>query len=161
MTSQAEDGELVVRNLKTSQEFKHARGTAAQRIPDVSVAEARRQEQHAGRQLLAPDGVEVVKIRGDVIVGVNGEAVTHVNELQRIIASRRPGDRVSLDVVRYGDRERIDVTRQRGLRAGSEHRERGYNGYKKGPCAGHAREFKPRRPPVARKRPVAAADLGG
>src|SRR3990170_3437450 len=30
VTSQAEDGELIVRNLKTSQEFKHPRGTGAQ-----------------------------------------------------------------------------------------------------------------------------------
>src|SRR5687767_8122667 len=34
VTSQAEDGELIVRNLKTSQEFKHPRGTGAQFTPD-------------------------------------------------------------------------------------------------------------------------------
>lgn len=47
--------------------------------------------------------------RGDVIVGVDGEEVTHVNELQRRIATHRPGDRVALDVVRMGERLRIDV----------------------------------------------------
>ena len=30
LTSQAEDGELIVRNLRTSQEFKHPRGTGPQ-----------------------------------------------------------------------------------------------------------------------------------
>ena len=34
VTSQAEDGELIVRNLKTSQEFKHPRGTGAQFTAD-------------------------------------------------------------------------------------------------------------------------------
>ncbi|MBA2303282.1 MAG: hypothetical protein H0W08_11675, partial [Acidobacteria bacterium] len=34
VTSQAEDGELLVRNLKTSQEYKHPRGTGAQFTPD-------------------------------------------------------------------------------------------------------------------------------
>lgn len=47
--------------------------------------------------------------QGDVIIGVNGEPVTHVNELQRIIASNRPGERVRLQVIRYGDRQAIEV----------------------------------------------------
>jgi dipeptidyl aminopeptidase/acylaminoacyl peptidase len=34
VTSQAEDGELIVRNLKTSQELTHPRGTGAQFTPD-------------------------------------------------------------------------------------------------------------------------------
>ena len=34
LTSQAEDGELIVRNSKSGQEFKHARGTAPQFTPD-------------------------------------------------------------------------------------------------------------------------------
>ena len=34
LTSQAEDGELVVRNLKSGQEFKHPRGTNPQITPD-------------------------------------------------------------------------------------------------------------------------------
>ena len=46
---------------------------------------------------------------GDVIVGVNGQQVAMVNELQRRIASLSPGDRVTLDVVRRGERERMQV----------------------------------------------------
>ena len=34
VTSQAEDGELVVRNLKSAQEHRHPRGTGAQFTPD-------------------------------------------------------------------------------------------------------------------------------
>jgi len=48
-------------------------------------------------------------LQGDVVVGVNGIAVTRINELQRIIASQRPGDRVTLDLVRYGERITLQV----------------------------------------------------
>src|SRR5690349_3571062 len=34
LTSQAEDGVLVVRNVKSGQEFRHPRGTGAQFTPD-------------------------------------------------------------------------------------------------------------------------------
>ena len=33
-TAQAEDGELIVRNVRSGQEFKHARGTSPQFTPD-------------------------------------------------------------------------------------------------------------------------------
>ncbi|MBW3629986.1 MAG: Do family serine endopeptidase [Gemmatimonadetes bacterium] len=46
---------------------------------------------------------------GDVIVAVNGNNVTQVNELQRRIASLNPGDRVTLEVIRGGDRQRLQV----------------------------------------------------
>jgi serine protease Do len=47
--------------------------------------------------------------QGDVIVAVDGEPVRQVNELQRLIASRRPGDDVRLEVIRYGERRTIEV----------------------------------------------------
>ncbi|MEX2583669.1 MAG: trypsin-like peptidase domain-containing protein [Gemmatimonadota bacterium] len=46
---------------------------------------------------------------GDVIVAVDGQPVNWVNELQRMIASHRPGDRVNLEVIRYGERIGMDV----------------------------------------------------
>jgi serine protease Do len=46
---------------------------------------------------------------GDVIVAVDGQPVRQRNELQRMIASRSPGDRVNIDVVRYGDRVTLPV----------------------------------------------------
>lgn len=47
---------------------------------------------------------------GDVIVAVNGRAVERVGQFQRIVAGFRPGDEVTLDVVRYGDRRQVKVT---------------------------------------------------
>jgi serine protease Do len=49
-------------------------------------------------------GLEV----GDVIVGLNGVPIVQSNDLQRRIAGLRPGDRVRLEVIRYG--ERLDFT---------------------------------------------------
>ncbi|HEU4556222.1 MAG TPA: trypsin-like peptidase domain-containing protein [Longimicrobium sp.] len=48
--------------------------------------------------------------QGDVIVAVDGKAIERVGQFQRIVASYRPGDRVKLDVVRYGARRQITVT---------------------------------------------------
>lgn len=47
--------------------------------------------------------------RGDVIVAVDGEPIDQSNQLQRTIASRRPGDRVRVDVIRYGERKQFVV----------------------------------------------------
>ena len=66
-------------------------GVVVQGFPDDSPARA------AGLQ------------QGDVIVAVDGKAVTRVNQLQSRIASRQPGETVSLDVVRYGEQQRVQV----------------------------------------------------
>ena len=55
VTSQAEDGELIVRNLKTSQEYKHPRGTGAQFTPDgkfviFTIAQSKADEERERRQ---------------------------------------------------------------------------------------------------------------
>jgi serine protease Do len=47
--------------------------------------------------------------QGDVIVAVNGRPVEHVGQFQRLIAANRPGDRITLDVVRYGQKVRLQV----------------------------------------------------
>jgi serine protease Do len=39
---------------------------------------------------------------GDVVVRVDGEPVARVNELQRRIRQRNPGEAVTLDIIRYG-----------------------------------------------------------
>jgi serine protease Do len=46
---------------------------------------------------------------GDVIVAVDGDPITDTSDLMATIARRQPGDRVALDLVRYGKRERIAV----------------------------------------------------
>ncbi len=40
--------------------------------------------------------------RGDVIVAVNGKLVERVGQLQRTVASYEPGEKVKVDVIRYG-----------------------------------------------------------
>jgi serine protease Do len=47
--------------------------------------------------------------QGDVIVAVDGRPVQRVGQFQRMIATRRPGEQVTLDVIRYGDRQRFTV----------------------------------------------------
>ncbi len=47
---------------------------------------------------------------GDVIVAVDGQRVRDTGDLMERIALMNPGDRVSLDIVRYGDRRSIQVT---------------------------------------------------
>jgi serine protease Do len=50
-------------------------------------------------------GVEV----GDVIVAVNGQPVDRVSTLQRVIRGFKPGQTVSLDVMRFGDKKTLNV----------------------------------------------------
>jgi dipeptidyl aminopeptidase/acylaminoacyl peptidase len=55
VTSQAEDGELIVKNLKTAQEFKHPRGTGAQFTSDsrfvvFTIAQTKAEEEREERQ---------------------------------------------------------------------------------------------------------------
>jgi len=47
--------------------------------------------------------------QGDVIVSVDGTQVERTGQLQRIIATHRPGEEVRLGVVRYGDRREVTV----------------------------------------------------
>jgi S1-C subfamily serine protease len=98
------------------------------------------QAQHAylGVQMVdAPDGVTVTEVRpgtpaeraelkaatgsrtvngqeiptgGDVIVAIDGNAVATTAEVQTTIDAKRPGDTVSITVIRDGDRRTISVT---------------------------------------------------
>jgi serine protease Do len=47
--------------------------------------------------------------RGDVIVTLDERPVERVGQLQRLIASYEPGDRVKVDVIRYGEELSFDV----------------------------------------------------
>lgn len=47
--------------------------------------------------------------REDVIVAVEGEPISESNQLQRTIATRRPGERVRVEVIRYGERQQFTV----------------------------------------------------
>ena len=50
-------------------------------------------------------GIEV----GDVIITVDGKPVDRVSSLQRIVRSRRVGDRIPVEVMRFGSRKRFEV----------------------------------------------------
>jgi len=47
---------------------------------------------------------------GDVIVGVDGESVRDTGDLMERIALRQPGERVSLNIIRYGEPVTVAVT---------------------------------------------------
>lgn len=47
---------------------------------------------------------------GDIILAVNGRAVSRVSELQGMMLGYKPGDVVTLDVMRYGQRHTFKVT---------------------------------------------------
>ena len=67
--------------------------------PDGAVvaAEPRGPAQRAGLRL------------GDVIVALDGQAVPNTGELMEQVMRKRPGDRVVLDVIRYGERRRVEL----------------------------------------------------
>ncbi len=46
---------------------------------------------------------------GDVIVAVNGQTVQHTGELQRRVTSSRPGETVTLDIIRNGQPRQVRV----------------------------------------------------
>jgi serine protease Do len=46
---------------------------------------------------------------GDVIVAVDGQAVGGSGDLMEMVMRKRPGDRVALDVIRYGARSRVEL----------------------------------------------------
>jgi serine protease Do len=84
-------------------------------IQDVNAADA---EVYS---LPSISGVEVVSVSpgtpaaragmelGDVIVGLDGQPVNTVSELQARVARFQPGDRVDVEFIRYGDRRRTTV----------------------------------------------------
>jgi serine protease Do len=47
--------------------------------------------------------------QGDVVVAIDGAAVERTGQLQRMVATRRPGDEITLEVIRAGERRRIPV----------------------------------------------------
>ena len=47
--------------------------------------------------------------RGDVVIAADGKKVDRVSTLQRMLRSHQPGDVVSLDIVRYGEKKNFKV----------------------------------------------------
>jgi S1-C subfamily serine protease len=53
---------------------------------------------------------ETLTVGGDIIVSIDGHAVTHFSDLAETIAGKLPGDRVTLGIIRQGTRVRLPVT---------------------------------------------------
>lgn len=51
-----------------------------------------------------------VEIGGDVIIAVDGRRVIEPSDLSRYISARRPGERVSFEVLRDGERQDLEIT---------------------------------------------------
>jgi len=88
-----------------------AEDAAVNNLKDISGAKIQDlviQTTVAGDRLESPAekaGVE----RGDIVVAADGKKVDRVSALQRILRMKQPGDVVTLDVVRYGEKKSIKV----------------------------------------------------
>ncbi len=51
-----------------------------------------------------------VAVGGDVVVSVDGKRLMSENDLSRLISQHRPGDEVTLEIIRDGKRMEVDVT---------------------------------------------------
>jgi S1-C subfamily serine protease len=63
----------------------------------------------AGDGTITFQGAEV-DTGGDVITAVNGEPIVDNSDLPRIVSRLNPGDNVTLDIVRDGDQQQLDLT---------------------------------------------------
>jgi S1-C subfamily serine protease len=54
--------------------------------------------------------LQQVKTGGDVVVAVDGKPVLQNNDLSELIAAHKPGDEVTLEVIRDGNKQNVDVT---------------------------------------------------
>ena len=64
----------------------------------------------AGKERISFQAQEEIPRGGDVIVGVDGRRLGGADELSELIATRAPGDRVRLDVLRGSRRRTVTVT---------------------------------------------------
>jgi S1-C subfamily serine protease len=51
-----------------------------------------------------------IKTGGDVVIAVDGKPVFQNNDLSKLVAAHKPGDTVTLDILRDGHRATVDVT---------------------------------------------------
>ena len=63
----------------------------------------------AGDQHIRFQGQEVTA-GGDLITAVNGEKLEDNSDLPRIVSRLNPGDKVTLDIIRDGDSQQVDLT---------------------------------------------------
>jgi S1-C subfamily serine protease len=63
----------------------------------------------AGDETIEFQGQEI-DTGGDVIVAVEGEKLVAENDLARLISTQRPGDEITVEILRDGDRRKVKVT---------------------------------------------------
>src|SRR3954453_8673843 len=54
--------------------------------------------------------LQQVKTGGDVVLAVDGKPVLQNNDLSKLVAAHKPGDTVTLEILRDGDKQNVDVT---------------------------------------------------
>jgi S1-C subfamily serine protease len=54
--------------------------------------------------------LQQVKTGGDVVIAVDGRPVLQNNDLSELVAAKKPGDSVTLDIIRDGHHATVDVT---------------------------------------------------
>ena len=54
--------------------------------------------------------LQQVKTGGDVVLAVDGKPVLQNNDLSKLVAAHKPGDTVTLEILRGGDKQNVDVT---------------------------------------------------
>jgi S1-C subfamily serine protease len=52
---------------------------------------------------------EQYAVGGDIIVAIDGQAIEEFEDLQEIVAAKKPGDVLTLDVRRNGGRDKVEV----------------------------------------------------
>ncbi len=82
-------------------------GLIAQVVPGGPADEAGLEE---GQETIAFQGNPEVTTGGDVILSVDGRDVVEVDDLARLISSFSPGDEVTLEILRDGERRDVEVT---------------------------------------------------
>jgi S1-C subfamily serine protease len=103
------DASMLALDAQLAQLFQLqvVRGLLVQSVePDGAAADA---GLHGGDTNVVVAG-ESYTLGGDVILSVDGKRIGTLRELRNAVDARRPGDRVSLEILRDGQRRTIDVT---------------------------------------------------
>jgi S1-C subfamily serine protease len=79
-------------------------------IPDGPADQAGLQGADSGADATIEFQGREVATGGDVITGVDGEDLVNENDLSRLISEHQPGDKVTLQIIRDGQKMDVDVT---------------------------------------------------
>ncbi|MBI3962809.1 MAG: PDZ domain-containing protein, partial [Deinococcus sp.] len=100
-------GRDITAELTQSFRFPVQSGVLIESVEPGSPAE---QAGLRGGNITARFGGEEIRLGGDIIVQLDGQAVTSIAQLDELIAAYRPGDRITLTVLRSNRRVEVQVT---------------------------------------------------